>query len=85
MARSVQHPTLAWLVHDGLSDAEYESHLELGWLPSGGEPAVETDPSPAPAGNASRDAWAAYALTQGATDAELDGLSRNDIRDAYGD
>lgn len=38
---------------------------------------------PKPAGNAGLDEWAAYARSQGATDADLDGLSRNDVRDLY--
>jgi hypothetical protein len=37
-----------------------------------------------PAGNASRDDWRAYALTQGATEDEVEDLSRNDLRDLYG-
>lgn len=94
MARSAQHPTLAWLTHDGLTDAEHEAHLQLGWQTVGtAAAAAASDPegeggeseAGAPAGNASREAWAAYALTQGATGADLDGLNRNDIRDAYGD
>lgn len=36
-----------------------------------------------PAGNASLDDWRAYALTQGATEDDLEGLSRNDLRDKY--
>jgi hypothetical protein len=38
---------------------------------------------PKPAGNAGLDEWAAYARSRGATDADLDGLSRNDVRDLY--
>lgn len=38
-----------------------------------------------PAGNASLETWRAYARTQGATDADLEGLSRNEIRDQYGE
>jgi hypothetical protein len=40
--------------------------------------------SGAPAGNASLADWQEYARTQGATDADLDGKSRNDLRDTYG-
>lgn len=36
-----------------------------------------------PAGNAGRDAWEAYALTQGRTADELDGMTRNEIRDLF--
>lgn len=36
-----------------------------------------------PAGNASRDAWHAYAVSQGATEGDLADLNRNEIRDRY--
>lgn len=38
----------------------------------------------APAGNASRETWAAYATEQGATSDALDGMTRDEIRDTYG-
>jgi hypothetical protein len=38
---------------------------------------------PKPAGNAGLDEWSAYARSRGATEADLDGLSRNDVRDLY--
>lgn len=55
-------------------------------------PAAPAPPAPGatePAGNASRDDWAAYARTQGATDADLvdgDGepLGRDQLREKYG-
>lgn len=37
-----------------------------------------------PAGNASRDDWAAYALAQGADEADVEGLSRDELREQYG-
>ena len=37
-----------------------------------------------PAGNASLEDWQDYARSQGASDEDLDGVSRNDLRDAYG-
>jgi hypothetical protein len=37
-----------------------------------------------PAGNASRAAWARYALLQGATPEEVDEMNRNDLRAKYG-
>ncbi|WP_460690224.1 hypothetical protein [Nesterenkonia suensis] len=39
----------------------------------------------APSGNASRAEWEAYALTQGLTEADLEGLGRNDIRELLTD
>lgn len=44
-------------------------------------PASELD---APASNASTDDWKRYALGQGATEDDLEGQSRNEIREAYG-
>lgn len=46
-------------------------------------PAVVGGDVPKPAGNAGLDEWTLYARSQGATDADLDGLSRNDVRDLY--
>jgi len=40
-------------------------------------------PSDLPKGNASLDEWAAYAKSQGMTDEELDGLSRDQLRERY--
>lgn len=37
-----------------------------------------------PAGNASREQWEAYARDQGATDEDIDGMSRDDLRATYG-
>lgn len=37
-----------------------------------------------PAGNASTEVWQDYARSKGATDADLEGKSRDDLRDAYG-
>lgn len=46
------------------------------------------DPSPVfdkPAGNASQEAWATYALESGqASEDEVKGLSRDDLRELYG-
>ncbi|WP_258933205.1 hypothetical protein [Nesterenkonia pannonica] len=38
-----------------------------------------------PAGNASRADWVEYALYVGATEEELEGMTRDEIRDTYGD
>ena len=58
-------------------------------VPSKGSPEdpkkseVELDgkPTPTPAGNASREEWEAFALLNGKTAEELDGLGRDEIRD----
>ena len=43
----------------------------------------DTFEATAPAGNASRTDWEAYALTQGRSNEELAGLSRDQIRDLF--
>lgn len=40
-------------------------------------------PDETPAGNASHDTWHAYALADGMAEDELDGLTRNQIRDLF--
>lgn len=47
------------------------------------KPGIELDgkPTPPPAGNASREDWEAFALLNGKSAEELDGLSRDEIRD----
>lgn len=37
-----------------------------------------------PAGNASKEEWVEYAKSKGASDEDLEGLGRNEIRDQYG-
>jgi hypothetical protein len=37
-----------------------------------------------PAGNASAEVWRDYALTQGASEQDVDGLGRNELRERYG-
>lgn len=54
---------------------EDEASVEDGEAESGSEQ---------PAGNASLEEWQEFARTQGATDTDLDGKSRNDLRDQYG-
>jgi len=45
----------------------------------------ETFEATAPAGNASKEAWHAYALTQGFTEEGLDGRTRDELRDLFND
>lgn len=40
--------------------------------------------SDVPGGNASLEDWKGYARTQGASEADLEGATRNDLRAAYG-
>jgi hypothetical protein len=56
-----------------LRDGEFIAAVE--------EPKPVAKPDGPPARNASRDDWAAYALTLGATEADLEGQTRDYIRD----
>lgn len=70
----------------GLRKGEVERLVEAGMVGKDDEPAPAADKpsSDKPAGNASLEAWSEYAKSQGATDDDLDGLSRDDLRDQYG-
>lgn len=61
-------------------DAVPVSHVEGGVVPASSVAKAQLDE---PAGNAALDVWQAYARSKGATDAELDGKSRDDLRTAY--
>lgn len=45
--------------------------------------ATDTTPEE-PAGNAPTDEWQAYALASGATEADIEGLGRNELREQFG-
>lgn len=47
------------------------------------EPEPEPEAAVKPAGNASREDWEAYALENGRTAEDLEGLGRNEIRDLF--
>lgn len=67
---------------EGMAKGELKRLQDAG-LVDGGEQDISDDAPPAdekPAGNASGEAWAEYAKAQGKTDAELDGLGRDEIR-----
>jgi len=84
------------IVPSGLAQESVDHLRGLGFVKGGGEPVATILPPPAvaevpapisqvekPAGNAGLDEWTAYARSQGATDDDLEGLSRNDVRDLY--
>jgi len=48
--------------------------------PADEDPKDEVPGEEAPAGNASKEAWHAYALANGKTSADLDGLGQREIR-----
>lgn len=69
---------------DGLAKGEAErlaDYLESGDAASTDGGGSDSDQ---PAGNASLEEWQEFARTQGATDADLEDKSRNDLRDQYG-
>ena len=49
-------------------------------------PDVVDEPAPAtpPSGNASADEWRGYAISQGASEEDVESLSRDDLRSTYG-
>jgi hypothetical protein len=82
----------AVVVPEAYDRDQIKSLIEEGQLGSEGErvaaladePPHEEKPD-APSGNASLEAWQDYAKSQGASDDDLEGLSRNDLRDKYSD
>lgn len=52
--------------------------------PSDQTPGSQPTAAEKPGGNASLEEWQTFARTMGATDADLDGRTRNDLRDTYG-
>lgn len=83
------------VVPSGLSQGSIDHLRSLGFIKGGDEPIATILPVPAavvvegvsgvdkPAGNAGLDEWTAYARSQGVSDDDLEGLSRNDVRDLY--
>lgn len=72
----LKHPTEGTVV--GVGNDSVASMLAAGWIDLDAASGSEV-----PAGNASRDEWEAYALSAGRTEKDLEGLSRNEIRDLF--
>lgn len=80
------------VVQDPLEDEQFEKHVRNGWIEEAEdpEPAPEAPVDEAPKGNASREAWAAYAKDKkGAPDEETrpveeGGLTQTALREKYG-
>lgn len=77
------------VVKDPVADAAFEKHVRTGLIKAVEDAEPEPEPAPAPqlekpAGNASQELWAAYAVTQGAEAEEVKDLSRDDLRELYG-
>lgn len=84
---SIQHHLDSHLIAP-LAEAEAqpgEVSSETGSEPASTEPgAGEASAVEAPAGNASLEDWQEFARSKGASDEDLEGKTRNDLRDSYG-
>lgn len=72
-----------------VDDASAQHHIDSGLAEAVSEepvaPAEDVPVFERPAGNASQEAWATYALESGqASEDEVKGLSRDDLRELYG-
>lgn len=76
------------VVHDPIDRKHVGALVELGMVEEVSAPEPEEPAAPVfdkPAGNASQEAWATYALESGqASEDEVKGLSRDDLRELYG-
>jgi hypothetical protein len=68
----------AYVSDDRIKELRKEGHIEKAGVT---EPPVDEQP---PAKNASLEKWQEFARSKGATDADLDGVSRDDLVAAYG-
>lgn len=76
---------------DAVDEAQAQAQADMGFLEkieAAPEPPAVVEPAPVferPAGNASLEAWATYALESGkASEDEIKDLSRDDLRELYG-
>lgn len=83
------------VVQDPIEDDQFDKHVRNGWVeeaaasePEPERPATVVEDGPVyerPAGNASQEAWATYALESGqASEDEVRDLSRDELRELYG-
>ena len=81
-------PVKGGVVHVDDTDTQDQAETEHTEAATDGTPVPGSEPVEQPAGNASRDAWAEYARTQGAPESELaqdgTGLGRDELREKYG-
>lgn len=84
----VQGYYLDGLATDPIEDEQFEKHVRNGWVEKVDAPEAEEPAEPVferPAGNASQEAWATYALESGqASEDEVKDLSRDELRELYG-
>jgi hypothetical protein len=72
------------LLPDGLREGEVERLVDLG-LAGEVEITDESADDGPPAKSASKGDWEAYARSQGATDDDLDGVTKDELIASYGD
>lgn len=69
----------------GQTDEWVENHLRdkmIAEAPADADGDTSTDEKPK--GNSSEEAWRAYAVTQGMSQEQADGMSRDELRDYFG-
>lgn len=87
----------AWGYHGDVIDVHADDVERFDGLnvapvsPAAQLPAAESDPGPEsaptkeiPAGNASQVAWREFALASGASEADVEGLTRDELRERFG-
>jgi len=79
---AVRHPSLPEVSVNVPPDA-VEVYERSGWHLVPDEPPDDETGDGLPKGNASREEWAAYALGHGLTAADVEPLSRDEIRDHF--
>ena len=71
-------------VPDWAVDLVHSDDIDSPAAPAGNASTDEQTDTDPPAGNASTEVWQAYARSKGATDADLEGKSRDELREQYG-
>lgn len=76
------------VVQNPIEGESLDKHLRTGLIEPVEDVEPEPEPTPAqvekPAGNASQEVWAAYAVTQGASADEVKDLKQTELRELYG-
>jgi len=77
------------LIENPVDQKHVAALIELGMLEEADAPTEPEEPTgpvlERPAGNASQDAWATYAVeSRQATEEEVEGLTRDELRELYG-
>lgn len=77
------------VVQNPIEGDTLDKHVRTGLIEPVEDVEPESEPAPAPqvekpAGNASQEVWAAYAVTQGASADEVKDLKQTELRELYG-